>query len=89
MKVLVRGTDKATQENRSYVIEAADMTQAHRYCKQQCPLDNVQLRPCADDMTVDIDFTEVQQYLSVKQYRRIRKSRGCSQFPVLDIELTA
>lgn len=89
MKVLVRGTDKATQETLSYVIEASDMTQAHRYCKQKCPLDNFQLRPCDDDMTVDIDFTEVQQYLSVKQYRRIRKSRGCSQFPVLEIEVSA
>ena len=89
MKVQVTGINKNTSSKESFVIEVADLTQAHRYCKQMLCLEGARITKCSDTMKVDIDFIDIQQYLSVRQYRRIRKQRGGSQFPVLMVKTTA
>lgn len=89
MKVQAKGVDKVTNETSSFVLEATGMAQARRFCKSYYSLGSLQLREASEDALIDVDFTLVQQYLSVQQYRKIRSCRGESQFPVLEVLLSA
>ena len=89
MKVQAKGIDKVTNQNCTFVLEATGMAQARRFCKGYYSLGSLQLREAAADSPIDVDFTMVQQFLSVQQYRKIRTCRGESQFPVLEVLLSA
>jgi len=87
MKVQAKGVDKATNETCTFVLDVTGMAQARRFCKSYYSLGSLQLREASADSLIDVDFTLVQQYLSVQQYRKIRTCRGESQFPVLEVLL--
>lgn len=89
MKVLVRGISKETNEAKEVTLHVSSMAQARCFCSNAIELKSLHIRTISADSKVDINFPEVQQYLSVRQYRKVRKARNCSQFPVLDVKLNA
>ena len=90
MKFQVTASYRNTNQAALFTVEASDAAQAMRFCRGYYKqLHRFSLKPVSESVVVDIDFPTVQHFVSVKQYRKIREQRGSSQFPVLEVALTA